>query len=300
MGQLSMGLQTEIGKYSFLESGIWWIDEEGQEHFDESLSPSTESYFFHHLGQVKLDLAPALVEVSWDNDKVHAKSLETAKSILSDLNRDIQTRLSFYHRGWEFEILGDTLSAAERIEEIEACGSVQVLHDTLISECSIADVFFANARIRHGFQTWDRSTGDFRKADQNDLAKILPHTLIYCPDKGDGNLVYSWIGGDSSIVRILGRQWINLSIGTSALAASGEETQQFVDAIGPGIIKTMETGDPLYQHVRTLVDIEGHEKFWLPYERLLTRHVMRDGRPAVVCDVYATRHIGLSFTGGPR
>ena len=281
------------------DSQIWWIDEKGVEHLNEPLNPSNEDKFLRHLGLAKLELLPSLVEITWDTGLVHEASMVALAELFMQLNLDVTIRLSFYYHGWVHEIHKSSFWAAERIEEIQECKSVVPLHETLIKTCSLSDVQFANHRIRRGFQSWEISRGKFEKIDQSDLAKITPHILMFRPDEKEGDLVYSWIGMGSTSVKINGDEWIKESVGNFLHQPSGMETQTFANKVNVGINKTLVSGEPLYQHLRTLVKMERQEPFWVPYERLLTRFEMKDGRFAVVCDVYPTQYVNIPFAGSP-
>ncbi len=281
------------------DSQIWWIDEKGVEHLNEPLNPSNEDKFLRHLGLAKLELHPNLVEITWDTGLVHKASMVALAELFMRLNLDVTIRLSFYYHGWVHEIHKSSFLAAERIEEIQKCKSVALLHETLIKTCSLSDVQFANHRIRKGFQSWEKSKGLFEKIDQSDLAKIIPHVLMFRPDEKEENLVYSWVGMQSTAAKINGLDWVEESTGEVAHRAFGCETQSFAEKVNVGIARTIISGEPLYQHIRTLVRLEDQEPFWMPYERLLTRHVLRGGGFAVICNVYPTQYVNVSLAGNP-
>ena len=281
------------------DSRIWWIDEEGNEHLNEPLSPSNEDRFLRHLGQAKLELLPNLVEITWDTGLVHEASMVALAELFTRLNLDVTIRLSFYYHGWVHEIHKSSFWAAERIEKIQECKSVALLHETLIKTCSLSDVQFASSRIRQGFESWEKSKGLFEKLDQSEYAKILSNVLILRTDKREENIVYSWVGTQSTAAKINGLDWVEESIGEVAHRAFGCETQSFAEKVNVGIARTIISGEPLYQHIRTLVRLEDQEPFWMPYERLLTRHVLRDGGFAVICDVYPTQYVNISLAGNP-
>ena len=115
------------------DSQIWWIDEKGVEHLNEPLNPSNEDKFLRHLSLAKLELLPSLVEITWDTGLVHKASMVALAELFMRLNLDVTIRLSFYYHGWVHEIHKSSFWAAERIEKIQECKSVALLHETLDS-----------------------------------------------------------------------------------------------------------------------------------------------------------------------
>ena len=72
-----------------------------------------------------------------------------------------------------------------------------------------------------------------------------------------------------------------------------------VSVLFEGIARTLLSGEPLYQHIRTLVRLDGEEPFWVSYERLLTRHELRGGAPVVISDVNPTQYVDIPLVGTP-
>lgn len=96
-----------------------------------------------------------------------------------------------------------------------------------------------------------------------------------------------------------GPDWLKESIGQVTHKAFGIESQNFADMINVGIANTMISGEPLYQHIRTLVRDDGQDPFWVSYERLLTCHMTRGGVPVVIADIFPTQYVDVSIVGGP-
>ena len=143
-----MGLNDNLRDGPPFQSSTWWIDECGCEHASEPLTPLNEKWFYRHLGQAKLEFSGALVEVAWDCMHVHTEALAKVKSLLSSMGRDVKVRLSFHFKGWSYELYHDAFSAMERIEDVQESLSVGILFNTMIGNCPITDVNYANARIR--------------------------------------------------------------------------------------------------------------------------------------------------------
>ncbi len=180
------------------EPQSWWIDDVGELHLNGSLSLFNESWFIRNLGQVKLTIEPLHIEVTWDCERVYSEAIDAAKNLLSELNLDVNVRLNFFYHGWIHENYGDMFCALERLEEIQECRHVSILHETQIRNCSISDIHFASKRIKKGFQSWERTRGYFDKIDQKEFAQFAPHFLMFRPDKKEREprLFLGWFAVD--------------------------------------------------------------------------------------------------------
>ncbi|MBL6933072.1 MAG: hypothetical protein ISR45_09000 [Rhodospirillales bacterium] len=263
------------------------------------LNPRDELWYLRELGQALLTTSSRHVEISWDTHRVQSQALDTMLECLSRLDMTVKVRLNFFFHGWSHEVYEDTFSAMERIEEIHDCKSVALLHETRVKTCLLSDIHFASPRLKEGYKSWERTKGKFYKLDQSEYARLLPYKLIFRPDIREENLVYSWVGLKSTAARVNSFDWVKSSIGKVTHRAFGIESQSFADAVNIGIAKTLLTGNPLYQHIRTLVQLDDQEPFWMSYERLLTCDTLFDGRPAVTCDVYPTQYVDIPLAGSP-
>lgn len=111
--------------------------------------------------------------------------------------------------------------------------------------------------------------------------------------------MFSWVGMKSTSARVYGNDWVQQSIGKVSNESFGDESQYHADRVTLGIAEVMKTREPLFEHIRARMHIENEEPFWVPYERLLTPYILRDGSPIVVCDVNPTQHIDVSLASGP-
>ena len=294
-----MGLNKELSEGLPFCAGNWWFDEKGREHLNEPLGPKTENWFLRQTGQVKVELKPHLLEVTWDTHHVHPEAIQAVMDQLEEMNMDVKVHIHFFYHGWSYEKYQDTIWASERIEEIQECKSVAVIHRTRISDCTISDVMFASNQIKAGYLRWERTRGQLVQIDQGEISQMMPKALIFGLDGTENNLVFSWIGQNSAAAKVYGNDWVVESAGKINNRSFGDESQQFADRVNAGIAKTMLSGEPFLQHIRAIVSREAQEPFWISYERLLTRYYLSNGAPVVFSDVYLTQHVDISLAGGP-
>lgn len=294
-----MKLHNELKAGPPFVFSIWWFDEQGKENLVGPLSRNAENWFFRQLQQVKMELKPFVVEIAWDTHHVHPKAIHAAIERLEGMDLDVNVHIHFYFHGWCREKYDNALWALERIQEIEECKSVTPFQETRILDCSISEVHYTNPRLRNEYRSWEKSKGNFEKIDLSDLARVLPYALMFRPDEKEEDLIYSWVGTQSVAARVNSLEWVAESIGQVTHRAFGNEDQSFAEKVNLGIVKALMTGEPVFQHVRTLVRLEDDEPFWMPYQRLLTRYRLKDGRFAVLSDVFPTRHIDIPLAGTP-
>ncbi len=279
--------------------GTWWVDERGNAHLASVIDGSLDNIFLRHLGQVKLNVSTSHMDIMWDASKVESESLASVLDRLSLCRADISCKLNFFYFGWVSENYIRRQDAVDRIIQIQNNRDVVILHPTLINNRDHSDIENASDIIRYSYDLWKRAAGQFNKIPQDKLAKYLPYTLIYqLHDRKDG-LVFSWIGEKSPSARIYGQEWANEAIGEPSDSLSEQETPEFVEKISSAMHHTLETGEPHFQHIRTLMEDTEVEPFWLNYERLITRHSMADGRHGIDVLCNLTQNLSISLAGTP-
>jgi hypothetical protein len=294
-----MELVQNLKSGSPFKAAVWWVDHNGQKYPEDPQCVFIENSFIQYLGHVKLELQPHLVEVTWDTVEVSSKAMEAAVNYFFEIKTDVKIRLNYFLYGWVHEVYWDAFSATERIKEIQVCKSVSILHETQIRDCPISDIRYASKRVQQGYEFWKKSKGCFEDLDQSDLSQCLPNVIIYRPAQKDENLVFSWIGTNSTAAQVYGEEWARKSIGKPANNSGDVESQSYADKVSAGYTKTLNTGKPLYQHFRALMRLEGQDPFWVSFERLVTRYEFRSGSPLIISDVYPTQYVNIPFAGCP-
>lgn len=278
--------------------GDWWVDEKGDINSSSEIDSSLDALFFRHLGQVKLYVRPGEVDIHWDTGHVMGDALPSVLDRLIKLKSKKKVRLSFYYFGWASEDYDKSSAAISRILQIQQSQFVDLLHPTLINSLNVGDVELASPLLKRAFKIWERTKGQFDDIAQEEFSEYLPNILIFRPDKNDEKILFSWIGSKTTAINVYGHQWAKYSIGQVSNKSFGLESQFHADRVSSGIAHTMRTGEPSLHHIRSLMDIDGQEPFWVSYERLLTRHTLHDGKPGVVCTVNEIQEISIPLAGG--
>jgi len=281
------------------ELGQWWVDERGNAHPASAIDSSLDNLFLRHLGQVKLNLSASHMDLMWDATEVEDESLASVLDRLSLCRADISCKLNFFYFGWVSENYTCRRDAVERIIQIQGNRNVAILHPTLINNRDHSDIENASDLIRHGYGLWKQAAGQFDNIPKDKLSTYLPYTLIYQLNDQKNELVFSWIGEETPSARIYGQVWANETIGESSDSLSEQETPEFVEKISSAMHHTLETGEPHFQHIRTLMEDTEVEPFWLNYERLITRHRMADGRYGIDVLCNLTQNLSIPLAGTP-
>lgn len=269
-----------------LDDGNWWVDEIGDFHSGDDIDDSFDSLFLRHLGQLKLQICPKQIVITWDIHEISSDTIAYFIARLSQNQFHSRVLLRYYYYGWAEELYHgpnaiDT--ASQRMILIQRFKSVGLVHPTQVKELDLFDLESASPLIRRGFEMWHSTEGQYRNASQDECCEHLPNVVIYRPDQNTGNLVFSWVGARSLSMIVHGRKWAANVIRQASRNAQGSERQDYVTQVNSAYKQVWETGEPHYSSIRTLLTLEGKEPKWLSYQRLLMRYNLHDGLPALVC-----------------
>ncbi|NQV48669.1 MAG: hypothetical protein HQ504_12935 [Rhodospirillaceae bacterium] len=279
--------------------GNWWVDESGGFHSAYGIDSSIDTFLFRHLGQVKLIVKHSGISIHWDSRHVEEGALPAVLGRLCECKKNISVQLNFFYIGWAQENYSDPLKAIDRIFQVKNGRSIDILHTTMMAKHGIENIDKATPLINRGYKLWDRSGGCFDKISQDIYPNYLPHILIFRPDRREENLNYAYVGSKSTAARVAGRKWVANATSRVSDQSCAPEDDDFAEQVSAGFQGVLDTGEPRYEHVRALLHPEEGEPFWLSYERLLTRHMLHDGKPAVICLVNQTQDISIPLLGGP-
>ncbi len=282
-----------------LRPGDWWIDEEGGIHSGFDVDASFDHFFFQHLGHVKLTVNFPKIVLNWDVQNVSNDAMTTVFDRLLGYSDDLAVHLRFFYYGWIDEHYPNQRKAIQRIQEITKYQSIELIRSTYIDEHDLASVPDATELIANGFRFWERTRGDLKRADQDELCNILPHILIYRLSRNEKSLVFSHIGSKSTAARVCGPEWVSSAFNEKSDESLSLNNQKYDQKVSAAYGHIMETEEPRYDHVRALLHLDNHdEPFWISYERLLTHSLLHDGSPAVICLVNRTQNVSIPLAGG--
>lgn len=279
--------------------GQWWIDDRGIFHPAIGIDRSLNNLFLRHLGQIKLNVTPNRTDIMWDTRNVETAPLASVLNRLSMCRQNITIKLHFFYFGWVSEIYDHCQDALERILLVQNNRSIAMLHPTQINDHTIQDIEIASTSIRHGYDLWKRSAGHYKNIPEDKLAAYLPYTSIYHHNRRDDSLIFSWIGDESTSSKVYGSRWSNEMIGEDTGNPSGPETPEYASKISKDMKDTLQTGEPRFQHIRTLVEHDGAEPIWVSYERLISPYQMANDGTGIDVICHLTQHISIPFAGAP-
>ena len=281
------------------DSGQWWVDDRGDFNLADGLDCSFDTVFMRHLGQVKLIVEPNKIEIIWDSEFVVNEALDSVIEGLSMCGRELPVVLTFYFHGWSHGPVLSSSQAIAKINQVQKIRDVDLLYSTRIEDKPVSESLNASSAIKTGFQSWRQSGGRFDKYSNDMLAEVLPSALIYRPDNKHQDIVFSWIGNQSFSMQMYGQEWGRGALGQPFDLPLGTEDGNYVDRTSVAYEEVWETGEPRYQYIRTLFYTDGHDPEWLYYRRLLTRSILHDGTPALVCLSEAVRSEPIPLPGTP-
>ncbi len=281
------------------EIGVWWVDDVGDFHSSSTLDESFDAVYMRHLGQVRLAVTIAGVNVKWDSACVITEALEAVISRLSDSRKDLPVSLEFCFHGWSSDFGLTPGQAITRIGQVQAIRDIDILYPTRIREVPVSETADASPLIKSGFECYRHSGGRFDRYSNDTLAKILTKAMIYRPDSKENEIVFTWIGTQSFTMQMYGSEWARGALGQPLNQAQGSEEENFVSRISSAYDEIWATGEPRYQHVRSLIFRDGVEPEWLNYARLITRCVSHDGSPVLVCLSEHVHNAPVALPGTP-
>jgi len=279
--------------------GHWWVDDRGDFNLADGLDGSFDTVFLRHLGQVKLVVKQNKIEITWDSAFVIPDALESVANRLVACRRDISVSLVFYYHGWSSGPALNPTQAISRINQVQEIRDVDVLYSTRIEEKPVSETLQTSSIIQTGFEAWQQSGGRFDKYSNEMLAEVLPSALIYRPDNKDQNIVFSWIGHRSFSMQMHGQKWARGAFGQPYDRPMGTEEGNYISRTSVAYEEVWKTGEPRYQYIRTLFFTDGYDPEWLYYGRLLTRCILHDGTPALVCLSDPVRNESIPLPGAP-
>jgi len=291
-------IKSSVSGASPFPFGNWWLDEKGDIH---PWSPTDKPYsnvYFRGFGLIKICVQPGTVAVFWSTKYVEDQSLSSVLDGLAGCDEAIKIQLNYFYHGWVNENCASPPAAIGRIIQIQQNKHVEILHPTMVRTCDIGEIKRATPLIKRAYQIWEHTDGQFSNIAERDISDYLSHVLIFKPDRREEHLIYSWVGLKTMSAKYYGHKWVRDSIGRFSDKSFGVESQVHADQVSVGIARTIKTGEPLLQHFRALMKIDGRPPLWVSYERLLARHTLHDGRMAVVNTVSETQNVSIPLAGG--
>lgn len=218
---------------------------------------------YRETGLVRVRTANQRVSLWWDVDNVEPESLRTIINYLDRLQDETyEITLNFMKVGWSEERFQDALAALDRIEQVQSYRGVELLPDTRVQRVPLSEISCSAGLLRMAYATtaepdwFDRLLG-------GPLARF---GLFFMRHNSVDPLTFGHVGQDSECARMLGETWRAQAIGRPSDCAFTDE--RFDHRISYSYEDSLETGEPILEHIVGLIDIGPHY-IWRPYQRLL-------------------------------
>ena len=287
--------------------GIWWVDDLGswnrvdpksddnhkKRPFDGS--PEHSKVAFAWLGLVKLQIRPTRVTVKWNVRKVSPESLGSALDFLATQPATRQVRLSFFFDGWNVENYASPAAAIARIRQTDRYREVVLFPGIHLRRQDLGAIGRAAPLIQDCFAAWDRTGGEVDPEQDERWARLMPHLLVCRPRAKDGRLIFASIGDQADCNKVYSKAWLKTATNRPY---DFPHPGDFSDRTAEAYPAVLASGEPRFDHVRSLVPRISRDPIWAPYQRLLLPVRLADGSPAVVNAGKLTQDIDIPFLAG--
>jgi len=289
-------------------SGECWIDECGHLHFvgeyannpnfRQPIRPTYEDqgHAFRYLGMAQLKFNLLRIIVRWDVSCVADDAIEGVLNYLDECQFGQDIVLNFYYNGWSTETFSNPQLAIQRIQKVMLYREVVMSKDVLIHKVNIAEVSQSTFLIKRAFGSWERSNGKLPGHQDSEHMSIFEKMLIMVPNQSGDGVIRWHVGRESTAKKVFGIKWTRNAI-LKGVTSDGPEGR-YLSQINTSYMQTILSGVPRLEHIRALIERNGHEPVWFPYHRLLTPTVLLDGTPAVISMTDITERLAIPFMNG--
>jgi len=226
----------------------------------------------HEHGMVYIHADNQRAVVTWDLQRCHYQALEQAREWLED-NHAGQVILRFRYAGLRIEKHNSMAVAVERMGKLNWYRDIPNGERIVIA--GNAENFSNTTAIKRGLEIADSAK------NINEMSALLPYLLIWTQCEKTGNLIREHVGKKSGATLFWGDDWQRAAVGREY--EWSDPGEHYPERVAENYLRVLDTGDPTIDHIYALAfnDIEGG--VWLPYQRLLFRTQLLDGRPALAC-----------------
>jgi len=232
--------------------------------------PFFKFHCLHERGMVHIWSGLDETCVNWELPRVDAGALDQACEWLEEwCNGSVVLR--YRYGGLRVEKYPNARSATSRILRLAAYQNVAVGEKAIIHEAG--DIQDCSHFIRRGFQLADQSN------QLSDLIALMPYLLVYTQSEENGELVRLHAGELSAAAQFYGADWQRQ---TGARYSWDDAGEDYSSAVSVNYARALN-GQIVIDHIYALTfsDVEGG--VWAPYQRLLFRTQLRNGRSALAC-----------------
>lgn len=286
----------------------WWVDDEGgfrsfrivandrQDRIDgqDPFPPGAGTeHALNGLGMIRVERAGQGVRVVWDMATVESSALEAVVARLRQGAMGGPISLVFRYGAWARESYADPADAATRMLCLDEYRDAPPRAMIASEEHRIEALTRAKPLLREAHARWRQSAEDGMEAFDGPFHPMSRFSLVFSESVAAGGLQYRAVGRHAHIVSYLGRDWARDVIGKPS--TRGHADVEFEHAISEPYFETMRTNKPHYGHVRAVFEIEGREREWVSYQRLILPYNAANGSRAVAIVVAPDQDVSIPF-----
>lgn len=286
----------------------WWVDDSGAFHsyrivandpVDHRLPlnpfPDGQSAMIalRQLGMVQVERMPSGVQVRWDVSQADPIALRAVRQALAEGEFPGRTSLCFRYGGWAHEAYPNPVSAAKRIERLQAYRKETPRAMIAFEDHDPLALKHGKPLLKSALDAWKNTEGQALELFDSPFRDVKPYALMLTESNAAGSLFYRAVGRSAHIVSYLGKDWARDVVGT--LSTHGHSDIEFENAISEPYFEALETGLPHYSHVRALFMIDPAEPSWVSYQRLVLPYVAASGAKSLAIMVAPDQNVSIPF-----
>lgn len=286
---------------------VWWIDDRGRwnpvgEAADSQATgeynavletPVGRDMMYRHFGMLRLEETANRVSVSWDIRHVCESALNEACDYLQQVRQPVQLRFCFV--GWHEEVHSKGGSALDRMRWTRAYSGVTPLPRPSIWQRSLSEALNSHNGFGLLLKGLEENDGCLTPELRAEFERrgLMDKLVLFSEEGEKANLVFSHIGEHSALRQVFGEAWAAEAKGRRydfAPCADGP-MKRIWDPYEP----TLESAQPRFDHVRTLLCQPQDEGRWITYKRLLVPHRLPGQRRGLALLSRLTRAVAIPF-----
>lgn len=286
----------------------WWVDDEGgfrpfrivandrQDRIDgqDPFPPGAGTeHALKRLGMIRVERVGPGARIVWDVATVDPAALEAVVARLRQGVLGGPISLNFRYGAWAREYFVDPAEAATRMLVLDEYRDAPPKAMIASEEHRIEDLAYAKPLLREAHARWRQTAENGMEAFDGPFHPMSRFSLVFSESTAAGGLQYRAVGRRAHIASYLGRDWARDVIGKPS--TRGHADIEFETVISEPYFETLRTKRPHYGHVRAVFEIEGRDREWVSYQRLILPYDAANGSRAVAIVVAPDQDVSIPF-----
>ncbi len=264
--------------------GLCWIDDSGKfiNHSCVVAERMARRRAFGYLRMVELISTKHAVCLRWDVSKVSPSAMISAAHFIAKRSPGTQINLEYFWGAWNREIFLNTAQAIARITNLAAYRTVIPFEQTKRLVRSFSTIMQdEGALLATTFRTWERKQTASSVTNPHTFGALAKYTLVFRYNEKQDDLFFGHIGNHSGAMRVFGSAWAETALGRRC--DRSQPDFEYDSRACAAYRDVMIRGEPVLDHVRAVIRLEGRDPIWVPYRRLVLPARDRFGAP--VCEI---------------